>query len=75
MTLAEKIRTSTDDQLADILLSMGVFGVFGCPRSLAKKALLNDLQSPYVNFLYFLGDENEKSEAVSGVEEGDGGRS
>ena len=53
MTLAEKIRTCTDDQLADLLLSLGVYNTMPADTKTRKKMLLYLLHTPYATAQYF----------------------
>ena len=59
MTLAEKIRTCTDEQLADLLLSLGVYNTMSVDAKTRKEMLLCLLHTPYANAQYF-GVTDEK---------------
>ena len=58
MTLAEKIRTCTDEQLADILVSLGVYNPMAIDAEIRKKMILRLLHTPYANAQHVgVGDE------------------
>ena len=58
MTLAEKIRTCTDEQLADILLSLGVYNTMSIDAKTRKEMILRLLHTPYANAQHFgVGNE------------------